>query len=346
MSGDSSQEKTEQPTEKKKRDARKKGQVPRSRHAPTAATMAAVFGYFIVFWDDILGTFDELFAVSLAHDPAGFAHQLTSSLAMASDLGLRFVGIFLAMMVFVAVAANVAMAGLVFSGESIKISFDKIHPKSGFKKIFAKKNAFEFLISVTIISTILLILRMILRTNIEDMLESPWCGLACIDALFRQCVYLMSSILVALFVVLAAIDYRFQIMFQTKELMMTKEEIKKEYKEMEGDPFINQQRKQIARETVEGPSLANATVMIGGSGIAVILYYKEDETPLPQLVVKARDDGAARLAGYAQSRNVPIVDDAPLAKMLAAVPAGEYIREEMIADVARVLGPILQAAKA
>ena len=160
--------------------------------------------------------------------------------------------------------------------------------------------------------------------------------------LFHQYILWIIGILLVIVIVFAIYDYIIQRALFMRDMKMTKEEVKREYKEREGDPFIKGQRKQIARDMMDSKvvDLSKATVVISaGNELAVALYYDQKEAPLPLLVAKGSGDSAEDLIIRAKVHRVKVVSNASLARQLFdGLEIGGYLQEEMIEPVAQLLG--------
>lgn len=342
MSGGGGGEKTELPTPKKERDARQKGQVARSQEVVTTASLLAVIAYIWMSWGDtnarFIGMFDQVAALALADfETAGIA-GIYRIFWDAVVIMLPILGV----VVVTGIAANYFQFGSLFTFHTIMPKGEKISPASGFKRIFSMKQVVELLKSVLKIAVLSGLLYFIIRDAISPYVNSLECGLRCILdvtvlSLGRMLVYAAIA-----FVVVAAADFAYQRRSHTKSLMMTKEEVKREYKESEGDPHIKGKRRQLAQELAmsdAGAATRKATALVVNPvHLAVAIDYAPERMPLPVVVAKGRNMQAYHLRREAEEAGVPVFRNVGLARALYADAAlHEPIPDELFEAVAEVL---------
>lgn len=337
--GDNSGEKTEQPTEKKKRDARKKGQVAQSKDFVSAVGIVAIFLYFMAFWDDILAKIEQFFNnVTVVYEmPFDDALSIVSDKLI--DLLVGIVGPFLALSVLAAVVPSFLIVGFLFSTETLAPKFEKLSPVQGVKKLFNAKNFIEFLKSLSKLCLLFAIVILVYWLYLEDVLQTSACGFICLEAMFRNSVWTMGLLTVITFLAVGAFDLKLQQWLHIRSLKMTKDEVKREHKQTEGDPQIKNERKSIGQDMImNGAKISEAAIVIFGGGNAVALKYIQGETPLPQVIAKGKDDAARRVISSARKADVPLVNSGPLARDLCeAIQNGDYITEDFVNDVAKLL---------
>ncbi|WP_139057555.1 EscU/YscU/HrcU family type III secretion system export apparatus switch protein, partial [Candidatus Ichthyocystis hellenicum] len=175
-----------------------------------------------------------------------------------------------------------------------------------------------------------------------QMLLIPNADLPHAVAIFGELVKKFTIIIALVYFVISIFDLIFQKMNLQKQLMMSMDEIKREFKEMEGDPRIKSKRKQLHRELMSNKSIKRSkqsnVVVTNPSHLAVALYYKEEETPLPMVIAKGKDDLAYAMVDAAREVGVPIIQNIPLARaLMERVPVDEYIAGDLIEPVAEVI---------
>lgn len=337
-------EKTERPTPKKLRDARKKGQIASSKDLVSAALM---IGLFALLWSSsgfYLGKFQELLLL-----PAGFIggdvpfhHALEQIFPGLILLFAQLIAPPLLLAVVIAIAAHMGQFGFLLAFESIKPDLKKISPGKGIKKIFSLKNIFELLKSLLKITLLSLLFYLVIRDHLPDLLKLPQCGIPCIPRLVGS---LMLDVMIFAslgFIIIAAGDFAFQRFQFTKELRMSKQEVKQEYKEMEGDPRIKGKRRQLHQELMM-QNTANAVrrstlVITNPTRIAIALEYRDGETPLPVVRAKGENLMAAQIIRIAEQEGIPIMENVPLARALHEQSRiDQYIPSDLITAVAEVL---------
>ena len=335
-------EKTEQPSAKRLRDAREKGQVAKSTEVPSTCVVIAVFALVSMTW----GSMTEQLKQLMLRPPALFNLPFEQALGIMLPAAVeKFVFLSFPIVLLAAgagVVGHLAQAGFLFTVEPLTPSLEKLNPAQWFKKVFSIKNLVEFLKSCLKIAVITYVLWKVFLNAIPTLVLMPYGtvdnGVACLGAM----TYEMVKYCGGAFVVIAACDYFWQRHSFMKQNMMSKEEVMNEYKEMEGDPHIKSQRKHLHQEMVMGDSTAQvrkSTVLVTNpTHIAVALRYQKGETPLP--VVTARGEGALarRMIEVAEEEGIPIMRNVPLAHDLwDHATVNQYIPSEMIEPVAEVL---------
>lgn len=335
-------EKTEQPTQKKIRDARKKGQVSRSKDVSSTANIIGCLLFLWVMSRFYLDRMKEFILVSATMSRNPFEDVLQMALTEATTLCGVLILPLLLWVIILGVAANFFQVGGLFAFELIKPDLKKLNPASALKKIFSKKNFIEFLKSILQTAFLLLLFYIVLKGAMPTLYDLPYGGmenvLPTLSTMVKKIVVYASMA----FIAVAAVDYFFQKSQLMKELRMTKEEIKQEYKEMEGDPHIKSKRKQLHRELLTNNMLQNvrkSTVVITNpTRLAVALLYDKEETKLPVIVAKGENLLAKRIVEIAEEEGIPVMMNVPLAwDLYEKGQLDAYIPSELIEPVAEVL---------
>ncbi len=343
-------DKTEPPSPKKLRDARKKGQVVKSKEVSSAALLTVVF---VMLFSLMPGFINRLHHMILA--PAAF---YDADFFLSADKLIRLVA-FSAMLIFgpivvvvavVGVIANLAQFGMLFSSESLKPKLSNLNPGSGFKKIFAFKNLIEFLKSAFKIGFLSLLIYLVIRGSIHDLVKIPNCGLNCIPPVLASVFSKIMIYTIAAFVVVAAADYVFQRWQFMKDQKMSKEDIKKEYKESEGDPHVKGKRKQFAKELIQSNEDAGVrkskVVVTNPVHLAIALDYRQGETPLPIIRAIGQNKRAERIVQIAEEEGIPVMQNIPLAwDLFNDGKVNQYIPVDLMNDVADVLRAVIELEK-
>ena len=341
MSGSSSN-KTEPPTPKRLRDTRRKGQVAKSKEVVSAAIIVSLLFFFIVSADYYLGLFRDLFDSPLWLEQVTFEQAFDDTARKAFTLAISLiappVGIALAM----GVVANFAQVGALFAVETIKPDLKKVNPANALKNIFSKKNLVELLKSLVKIAVLGTAVAHVVWTGMPSLMGVVHCGLGCLmpvfGALFTELVVYVSLA----FIVVAVADYAFQKLSYIKNLKMSKDEVKREYKESEGNPEVKSRRRSLFQELISSQETSNvrrsSVVVANPVHFAVGLYYEKDRTPLPVVTLKEQGLNAQRVVAVAERENVPVMVNVPLARSLMSdASLNQYIPNELIAPVAEVL---------
>ena len=345
MSGnDQSEEKSLPASDKKLRDARKKGQVAQSKDMVIGMGTVVILAYVWLVWDKLQTTFMALLIMPADTYDMPFMQAVKRVVGQSFDLAVLTVLPMILIIILVSILTNVAvMKGFVFATDPIIPKGEKINPVSGFKRIFSLKNFVELIKSI--LKTVLLSAAAIVLVllGLETLLKGPVCGPECVAYSFG---YMVKPLFIAfglIFLLFALLDIGLQQWLFLKDQRMTKTEFKRERKDMEGDPTLRQERTRQRREFAQGSSMPlgvkHATVLIsdGQAGIVGIRYIK-GETPVPALVCKGRNDRAIQLIATARQLYIPVVDEPDLAKaLLETGKLGEFVDQAHFHEVAGVL---------
>lgn len=340
-------EKTEDATPKKLEDARKKGQVAKSTDLVSAFVLLGFFLTIKLFigwmghsfmsvyykqYKDIADIVQDGFTTNVA------AKMLTDCLLSIVKIGLP---IFIASFT-IAIVSNVFQVKWKVTGEPLKPKLNKISPIAGFKKIFSMEKIFEFLKS--------LVKLLILGSVVYITLKKKWGYLLSLyDFTLPQAIVAIGNVIIEIglkisicFLVFAIADVLYQKHKFSKEMRMTKQEIKDEYKNTEGDPQIKgkirQKMREVSRQRMMQAVPEADVIITNPTHFAVAIKYDKDKGSAPIVVAKGADYVAAKIKEIARENEVEIVENKPLARMIYFnVDLGEEIPQEMYQMVAEVL---------
>ena len=339
---DSSGEKTEPPSPKKIRDARAKGQVARSQEVVTTASLMLVVAYIWFSWNNTLAALIRVMDQVATLQSGDFRVNAANAIAFTFDEASRVLLPILGVAILAGVGANYLQIGSIFSLESIMPKLDKVSPAAGFKRIFSMKQLVEMLKSIAKIVFLSILLYFVVRDAIGYFIAAVPCGLPCLSnvttAMLQQ-ILLYSALA---FIIVAVIDFMYQRHSYTKSLMMSKEEVKREYKESEGDPHIKGHRRQLAQELVMSDAGDRArkgtAVVVNPTHLAIVVRYDHETMPLPIVTAKGRNFHAHHMRTQAELAGVPVFRNVSLARALyATVPIDDYVPEELFDAIAEVL---------
>ena len=340
---ESAGEKTELPTPKKLRDARQKGQVCSSKDIVSTAILIVLFALLgwmgIALMDDasmLLGFVGQ----RLSGDPAASTKE---AMGLTAFVICKHSFIFVAVAAVIGIAANAAQIGFLFTFEPIIPKFEKLNPVEGAKKIFSMKNLFEFLKNVVKVCFLGYLLYKIIWASVPELLTMCY---GTVDDIFPSLKLMLKRLAVYTafgYIVIAVVDRLFQGRNFTKQMMMTKDEVKREYKEMEGSAEIKQAQRQFRDEILNGPDPAKAAkranvVVTNPTHLAVGIRFKADEAPLPRICALGSGRTAKIIRETALAEGIPVMEDRPLARALYANgKIEEFIPDTLIEPVAEVL---------
>jgi len=337
-----SDEKTEEPTEKKLDDARDKGESPKSQDVNAAAAMLAAAVMLNMSPWIAGGHLRKLYAI--VEERLWTAQSDDEVLALAFDMareGIATVLPYIATSIAIGLIASFAQVGFKISFEPLTPNFDKVNPGSGIKKLFSIRSIIDF--AKMVVKAIALgwvlyaIIEGLLPLVIGAAMQQP---AAIVDIAWASILKLMTAGTIV-FIVLGPADFGLQIWLFKRDQKMSKDDIKREHKESEGDPEIKGKRKQLAHELANSAPekrVPNANVVVTNpTHYAVALRYQAGATPLPIVVAKGHDAEAALIRSLAARHHVPIVSNPPLARALHKLPLDEPIPEALFEAVAAVL---------
>lgn len=335
--------KTEKATPKKLRDARKKGQVAKSKDIVSTMILLLLFTYFMFFWNSIQNNLETLLL---------FPSQvllLDFSVAISNFLQVIYQSILINILLPIAlisviggIMGNIIQFGLVFSWHPVKPSLNKINPVSGFKKIFSLKQLKTTAVSILKILAISIVLYFLLREFItQAVFDLNICSLDCELSVFNYFFTLFIKILLLIIFITTVLDFIIQKAEFQKEQRMTKHEVKREHSNMEGNPEIKAKRKQLFREISADDiiqKIKDSKIIIYGPAITVVLHYEAGKTPLPIIASFGKARMSKVMLDVARSEKVPTHESLELAMaLLEKGSIDQYIPEETIEGVALAL---------
>ena len=340
-------EKTEEPTAKKLEDARKKGQVMRSTEVVTAATLLAFFFMLKIF----VGFIGNRFMTSF-HQTIGFISDYTSepfTLNTARTI-IRgsFWDIIVAAFPIMIVGFVVTIVAIVFqvkwkvTAEPLKPKFDKFNPVTGMKRLFSKDKIMDLFKSIAKVVILAYVVYSYLKNQWPLIYKMYSYTLPQAIAVIGDTVINVGIRISALFAVIAMFDLFYQKWKYHQDMMMSKQEVKDEYKNSEGDPKVKSQQKQRMQQASQRrmmQDLPNADVVITNpTHLAVAIKYDKDTNEAPVVVAKGADYLAQKIKERARENAIQIVENKPLARMLYHnVEIGAEIPPELYQMVAEVL---------
>ena len=341
-------EKTEKPTPKRIRDARKKGQVAKTMEASVAMRFIVITIFFMVMAKDIFWWMEGLITMTFKSSNDPLQLSLAKYLHHVGSFILTIWIPFSIVMFVLLCASFIFQVGFLFVTEPIKPTFKKLNPIEGVKNLFSKKKLFDLfknILRVVVLGVIFFYLLMHYRNSFQFL---PYYDVYVALLLLGRILFYIMIAIIIFSVIISVVDFIIEKRRLTKQLMMSMEDIKKEYKETEGSPEIKSKRKELHNEIQSG-SLGSkvkksSAVVRNPTEIAVCLYYNIGETPLPIVVEKGSGRMARRILQLAKQYNIPVVNNVPVARRLyKMVDVGDYIGRDMIVAVAAILKSVMTA---
>ncbi len=342
------QERTEEATPKRRADARKKGTVAKSNDVSNAFVLIA----FILVLPYTIVRIGQSLITSMNHSMSAIPTDVHPHTVWTYFWGAAqpaFVGMipFLAAAVVAGLAANFAQVGFMITPEAMKPTFSKVNPLQGAKRLFSK----HILMEGAKATAKCFVFGYIAYSAIMD----HWPQLVGISSLrpidsISVVGVVLKTILIRItvvWIVLAAIDYFFQRKQTNKQMMMTKEEVKQEYREMEASPELKGARMQRAKKLLKSrmkQAVASADAIITNpTHFSIAIKYEPGKMHAPQVVAKGQDYLALRIREIAGENKVPIIPNPPLARQLyKKCEVGDYVPRDLFNAVAEVLAYVYQ----
>ncbi|MGY0215956.1 type III secretion system export apparatus subunit SctU [Endozoicomonadaceae bacterium StTr2] len=332
-------EKTEEPTPKKLRDARKKGQVAKSKEVSGTVGMVAVLGLLWAMSDTYMNAIKEMLLLPPSVYNEEFLEALELVVEGILEQALTLILPLVVVAMFSAIIGNVMQFGFLIAFESIKPDIKKISPVAGVKKIFAIKNLVEFFKSILKIALLSVVVYYVIHGSIGDLINLPHCGSSCILPVVGVLMKKLLMYAMIAFVIIAIADFMFEKQQFTKQNKMSKDEVKREHKESEGNQEIKGKRKQIHQEMINSTDdVKKSDVVIKNpTRIAIGLHYKKGKTPLPIVMAKGTNTNAKYILAIAKKYDIPVMENVPLARnLMAHAELASYIPADLIEPVAEV----------
>jgi type III secretion YscU/HrpY family protein len=335
-------EKTEQPTEKKLRDAAKKGQTFKARDLITALMMLSACAYLVFSFS--FSAVGNLYRVVIAHH---FDLPLHDFMVMLGMTFFRLSLPIIALCVLTTALPSLLMSRFALASESIKIDFSRLNPVEGVKKLFSLRSLKEvaraviYLLMAAIAIAVFwsqnkVLTFSLLHGKLTDLLTY-------VPLLFWSLVKCSLGCGLVFYGLDALVEYFLHI----KNLKMDKHEVKQEHKEQEGNPEIKQHRRQLQMdflsEQVKSDVASSSFILANPTHIAIGVYFNLDFSPAPFVSVLETEERARAVIAYAESCGVPVVRDIPLARSLfKQVSRYSFIPVELVDGIYRVLDWLYQ----
>ncbi len=345
MADQQGQEKTEAPTEKKRRESREEGQVAFSKELPSAALLAGILLTLIATSPLILDAFREMttqiFREISKTDELSIGSLYDLSGEIFSTLLPAFAP-FAAIIVLVGILASILQVGVQITLKAIAPKFNKISPLTGLKRLFSTQSLADFLKSM---AKLIIVGIVGYITYMDKITELNGLSVATPEAILEYNFTVVAEVsgkIVLALVAIAIFDYLYQRWHHEKQLMMTKQEVKEETKQTEGDPQLKARIRQIQREMSNARMMQEVpkadALVVNPTHFSVAILYDRDVMEAPEVTAKGTDHMALRMRTVARENSVPILERPELARDLYAnVEIGETIPERFYKAIAEIL---------
>lgn len=342
-------QKTEEPTQKRLQDARDKGQVAKSQevsHWFMIAAFAVIVGFFLPrMVRDVAAIMLPFVAQphALGAGPGGLLAAVTDSLL---SLGFALL-IPLAFLMLAALASGLVQTGVMATTEQIKPKLEKISVLKGFKRLFSLKTVVEFVKGIAKLAIVATVITLVILPDWDDIPLFAMLELTEFLELVRILALKVLIATVAVMAVIAGLDYMFQKHQHIKQMRMSRQDLKDEFKQTEGDPMVKARLRQIRTERARQRMMAAVpeadVVITNPTHFSVALKYDMDAMAAPRVTAKGVDNIALKIREVAKEHDVPLVENAPLARALhAGVEIEEEIPPEHYKAVAEIISYVMR----
>ena len=336
-------EKTEKATPKQLRDAREKGQIAQSQDVSKLLILLMVSEVTLGLATGSVDRLKQLIELSVNAPHQPFERIVGQLLTEAIWVMLPLLALSVGLAMLMRLVGGWGQFGFLFAPKALKVDFNKLNPFAQLKQMFSVRNVSNLLMSVLKATAIGYTLYLLLEPELQTLillansdLNTYWQSLL---QVFRH----ILRVTLGLLLLMAAVDFGLQKYFHAKQLRMSHDDIKKEYKQAEGDPHVKGQRRQFAFEILnQEPEAAPRSVedadmlVVNPTHYAVALFYRPGRTPLPMIHCKGEDDDALELIAQAKRAKVPVVQSVWLARTLYKVKPGRYIPRPTLELVAQI----------
>lgn len=339
-------EKTEEPSAKKRRDAREEGQILQSKEINTVIILFSCFFALKIFGSVMtrelsklmINMFDILVDPELFLDPNNF---MINSLNLLMILTV-VIGPLLMVAFFSSLIVNYAQVGFLFTTKTLKIKLNRLNPIEGFKKMFSKKSIVELVKSILKIILVAYVAYNYVISQMTRIIKYPDMETFSFFINFADLIFKIVLRILGVLLLLSFMDYFFQWREHEKNLKMSKQELKEEYKQTEGDPVVKGKIKQKQREMAMSRMMQDVpsadVIITNPTHYAVAIKYDREKFDAPYLVAKGVDLIAENIKNVAKENNVPIIENKTLARgIYASIDIDDAIPEELYEAVAEVL---------
>ncbi|WP_311406619.1 flagellar biosynthesis protein FlhB [Liquorilactobacillus uvarum] len=335
--------KTERPTAKRLKDARKRGEVPKSQELNAALALLVFAVIMVPSWEFVLNHFMP-YMVQMIQQVGRFKVEYRD----LSKVGIQAVLMifllcapFMVLSMAIGYLANLFQVGLLFTSKPIKPDFKKINPLNGFKQMFGLRAIFNMSKTLAKFGIIAYLCYQKFIQTIPILINLSSVGTGKILLFVLDFAKDLSLKIALVLLVLSLADYMYQRYTHIKSLRMTKQEIKEEFKQMEGDPKVKSQRKAKYQEMVRNAvaNVKKATVLITNpTHFALAIRYDPEKDEVPILLAKGADKLAQRMKTEARKEHIPMIENRPLAHALyKKVEPGQFVPVDMYESVAEII---------
>ena len=339
-------EKTEAPSSKRREDFRKKGQVVQSKEVQTAGLFTIVLLFWIFylpsFWSKITTL---LFSIWQSSGQFELTPASTMNLAffLLQQLAYLMAPLFVLVLI-IAFFSSIFQFGWLLTTKPLIPDFSKLNPISGMARFFSKKSMLEVVKSLLKVGLIAFIGYSTVLDNFEEALILVDASVVSAISFLGRIALIVFAKICALLIFLAFLDFIFLKWEMEEKMKMTKQELKEEFKQSEGDPHVKAQIRSIQQEMARKRMMADVpkadVIVTNPTHLSVAVQYDSENMDAPVIIAKGADHIAMRIREIARENDIPIIENPPVARLLHKLEIGEHIPEDLFKVVAEILAHV------
>lgn len=329
--------KTEKPTDKKLKDASKKGQILKSRDLTVSLIMLVGTLYLGYVFDvhHIMSILEYI----LDHNAKPDIWDYFKAIGIG---WLKTIVPFLLVCMFITILVSWFQSKMKLATEAIKLKFDSLNPVNGLKKIFSLKTLKEFVKAILYIVFFCLAIRVFWGNNKSLLFKTLDGDIISLLSDWGEMLFLLVLYCLVSMIIILIFDYIAEYFLFMKDMKMDKQEVKREYKEQEGNPEVKSKRRERHQEILSEQlksDVSNSRLMIANpTHIAIGIYFKPNLSPIPLISVRATNQVALAIRRYAQEIGIPVITDKKLARKIYATHRRyDYVSFENLDEILRLL---------
>lgn len=339
-------ERTEAPTTKRREDFRKKGQVAQSKEVQTAAlfTLVLLFWLFYLptFWQGLITLISSIWQ-SIGDYSITSLSTMHLAVFILKEVGWLLSPLFL-LVVLIGFFSSVFQFGWLLTAKPLTPDFSKLNPIKGFGRFFSKKSMIEVVKSLLKVILVGWIAYATIIDNFGQALILTDTSIGTTIIFLGKTAALILAKICAILIFIAFLDFMFVKWEMEEKMKMTKQELKEEYKETEGDPHLKAQIRSIQQEMARKRMMADVpqadVIITNPTHISVAIRYDSSEMDSPVIIAKGADFIAMKIREIARQHEIPLVENPPVARLLHKLDIGESVPEDLFKVIAEILAHV------
>jgi type III secretion protein U len=335
-------DKTEKPTPKRLRDARRQGDVAKSKELTSTVVLLGWLAMFALFTPSLIRRLERLFQLTFESLDKPFLDIIDDIAAASFDALLWLVLPLLTGALLLGVATEFLQVGSIFAPTKIKPDVNRLNPVEGVKRMFSQENIVEVLKALFKTAVLVGLVTLVVLDQLDSLLKLPHAPVGAIGSAYWHATLVIGAWTIFAFLFVSVLDSAYQKFVYIKNLRMSRRDIRREVREDEGDPYIKGRRRQLheewsTRNVLESVRKANV-VVVNPTHVAVAVLYEPGETLVPVVTAKGEDHLAQLIRETAEEAGVPIMQNIDLARGLyERAEVDEYVPSEFFEAIAEVL---------